>query len=369
MPKTFPDAHHFPEVGVPMFWPFGLALEAEKDALNFSQRNLDYLEEIEKTQIERKPPEWATPNKVALELHTLKLRDFSRGDGAPVLVLPPYAGHTSVIADFHAGQSLVSTLMDNGCARVISVDWKSATPAMRDYDIDNYLAEINVCVDELGGEVSLVGLCQGGWAAAMYAARFPAKVRRLVLAGSPIDTNAGDGAIKTMAHNTPMRFYESLVQSGDGLLKGGYMLEGFKNMHPAKQYVEKFVDLYEHVEDPSYIERFNTFERWYECTLNLPGAWYLQAVQQLFKENRLAKGTFVGLGRKLDLKDVTCPTYLLAGESDDITPPAQVFAAEHLLGSKDIRKALAKGGHIGLFMGHGVLRDDWPAIARWLAAD
>ena len=47
---------------------------------------------------------------------------------------------------------------------------------MKDYDIDNYLAEINVCVDDLGGRVNLVGLCQGGWMSAMYAARFPDKV-------------------------------------------------------------------------------------------------------------------------------------------------------------------------------------------------
>jgi poly(3-hydroxybutyrate) depolymerase len=216
--------------------------------------------------------------------------------------------------------------------------------------------------------VALVGLCQGGWCAAMYAARFPRKVRRLVLAGSPIDTSAGDGAIKEAAHTLPMRFYETLVQSGGGLLKGGYMLEGFKNMHPVKQYIDKFIELYEHVEEPDYVDRFNQFERWYECTINLPGAWYLQAIQQLFKENRLAKGEFVALGKTLNLKSVTCPVYLLAGESDDITPKEQVFAAEHLVGTTNVTKALAKGGHIGLFMGHGVLKADWPLIANWLAS-
>jgi pimeloyl-ACP methyl ester carboxylesterase len=71
---------------------------------------------------------------------------------------------------------------------------------MKDLEIDQYLAEINVCGDDLGGRVNLVGLCQGGWMSAMYAARFPGKVACLVLAGSPIDTNAGNGPIKQMAH-------------------------------------------------------------------------------------------------------------------------------------------------------------------------
>jgi poly(3-hydroxyalkanoate) synthetase len=367
MPKKIAEAHHFPEVGVPMFWPFGLALDAGEIAFGVVERNLDYLAEVEKTQIANTPPEWASANRAVLDLHTLTLRDFSRGVGAPVLVLPPYAGHTSIIADFHAGQSLVATLLDNGCASVFATDWRSATLTMRDYDVDNYLAELNVCVDQIGGEAAIVGLCQGGWFAAMYAARYPKKVRRLVLAGSPIDTDAGEGAIKEAAHTLPMSFYEGLVETGGGLLKGGYMLEGFKNMHPEKQYVEKFVDLYEHVEEPDYVDRFNQFERWYECTINLPGAWYLQVIQQLFKENRLAAGRFVGLGRTLNLKEVTCPVYLLAGERDDITPQEQMFAAEHLVGSKDVVKALAKGGHIGLFMGHEVLKTNWPPIARWLA--
>jgi hypothetical protein len=43
------------------------------------------------------------------------------------------------------------------------MDWKSATPGMKDYDIDTYLAEINVVVDDLRTPVYLVGLCQGGW--------------------------------------------------------------------------------------------------------------------------------------------------------------------------------------------------------------
>lgn len=365
-------AHHYPEVGVPLFWPFALGIELEEAALDVAHRNLEFLDEIEKTQIERPAPEWATANHVILELHTLTLRDFSRStQSVPVLVLPPYAGHSSTIADFHTGQSLVATLLDNGCTRVVAIDWRSATLAMRHYDVDNYLAEINVCIDELGGRVALVGLCQGGWCAAMVAARFPEKVERLVLAGAPIDTDAGDGAIKEAAHTLPMRFYENLVRMGGGMMKGAFMLEGFKNMHPATQYLGKFVELYEHVDDPSYVGRFEQFERWYEHTINLPGAWYLQIIRELFKENRLAKGNFVGLGKRLNLKDITCPTFLLAGASDDITPAAQVFAAEKLCGTPpaEIRKATAQGGHIGLFMGRKVLADNWVLIAHWLAGD
>ena len=39
-------------------------------------------------------------------------------------------------------------------------------------------------IGDLGGRASLVGLCQGGWLAAAYAARFPGKVAKLVLVGA-----------------------------------------------------------------------------------------------------------------------------------------------------------------------------------------
>lgn len=101
----------------------------------------------------------------------------------------------------------------------------------------------------------------------------------------------------------------------------------------------------------------------------MPGRWYLQAVVQLFKENRLAKGAFVGLGRPLNLKDITCPVYLLAGEQDDITTKEQVFDADKYLGTqKDrIERKLVPGGHIGLFMGSRTLKDTWPEIAHWIS--
>jgi poly(3-hydroxybutyrate) depolymerase len=371
MTNRIQGAHHYPEVGVPYFWPFGIALSMEEKALELEQRNMKFLNEVVKTEEEKPKPEWASPNRALYSLHTFTLRDFSRkkaDNEIPVFILPPYAGHTSIIADFQKKQSLVETLLENGIKRVVLTEWHSATLKMKDYDIDNYLAEIHVAVSDLGGHVHLIGLCQGGWLASLYAARFPQQVASLVLAGAPIDTQAGHGAIKEYADTLPFSFYKELVATGGGLLKGSYMLEGFKSLHPQKQYVEKYVDLYEHVDDPDYVKRTENFERWYEYTINLPGRWYLQVIRELFKENNFVKGKFVGLGKVLDPKVITCPLYLLAGEKDDITPKEQVFNAEKYFGTPAhlVVKDVAKAGHIGLFMSRKSLSDDWPKITAWI---
>ena len=80
------------------------------------------------------------------------------------------------------------------------------------------------------------------------------------------------------------------------------------------------------------------------------------------------KGSFVGLGRTLALRDIKIPTYLLGGEADDITTPEQVFAAADLIGtpSHEVVHKLVPGGHIGLFMGSGTLQSAWPGIAEWV---
>jgi poly(3-hydroxybutyrate) depolymerase len=159
-----------------------------------------------------------------------------------------------------------------------------------------------------------------------------------------------------------------MVAAGGGRMRGQMMLAGWKNMNPEEQYLGKYLELYQHIEGTNYIRRTEAFERWYENPIDLPGTYYLQEIQQIFKENRLAKGLSVGLGKRLLLKDIACPVYLLAGAEDDITAKEQVFDAEKYLGTPkaQIIKKLASGGHIGLFMGLKTLAECWPEVAGWI---
>ena len=355
---------------LPFLWPMQYQQVMIEKGIEVAARNMKFLNEEMKLEHDLKPT-LATPNAVRLNLRTMTLREYGSPveGGIPTLVDAPHAGHTAVIADYHKGQSLIETLMANGHPHVLLTDWKSATPDMANLEVDNYLEEMLAVIEDLGGKVNLIGLCQGGWVSAMIAARFPDKVNSLVLAGAPIDTNAGDGPIKKMAQKSPMSFYEEMVAASKGLMPGRFMLQGWKNMHPEQHYFKNYIELYENIDDAAYLSKEETFESWYENPIDLPGRWYLQVIGQLFKENRFANGEFVGLGRVLKLSDITCPTYLLAGADDDITTPEQVLAAEQLIGTPaaHIQKKTVPGGHIGLFMGSRTLRDYWPEIAQWVA--
>src|SRR5215216_86753 len=96
-------------------------------------------------------PRWTTPNRIALELPSMRLREFSAdGDDIATLICAPLALHDATLTDFAPNHSLVAALRMAGLRNVFVTDWRSASPEMRFFSIDSYLADLNVVVDELG---------------------------------------------------------------------------------------------------------------------------------------------------------------------------------------------------------------------------
>ncbi len=142
----------------------------------------------------RRQPTWSSPNEVVFETPIARLRDFSpelTAEVVPTLVLPPQAGHDSCIVDYSAEQSQMQKIVAAGLTRAYSLDWIGATQATKDVSIDEYLQVIDESVDRLGGPVNLIGDCQGGWLATIYAALRPERVNTLTIGGAPSDFHAG----------------------------------------------------------------------------------------------------------------------------------------------------------------------------------
>lgn len=309
-------------------------------------------------------PLWATPHRIAAETASFRLRDFSTGRGGPpTLIVAPFALHGATVADFAPGHSLVQRLLAEGIERLGLVEWRSATAATRLLAIDNYLSDLNVAIDDCGGRATLIGVCQGGWLSLMAAARFPDKVDRLVLAGSPIDLDAAPSRFTEAVRSASPAAFEALVQAGEGLVVGRRMLSAWKAgaLDAAGQAHTLQLDAVP--QDLS--ERFHRWDRW---AVDLPGAYYLEAVERLFRDNQLATGRFRALGRVLDLAAVTVPLYLLAGRDDEVTPPEQVLALSRRVGTAPhrIRSAVSACGHLALFMGARTLATEWRDVCAWI---
>ena len=347
-----------------LLWPFTaakLALDAYFWWLDDGSRSYDRRGETSLP--------WTTPNTIRLQLPSMRLRDFSCRDvGRPVLVCAPCALHGSLIADFASGHSVLEALQQSGLHRVYLTDWRSAEPDMRYFSIDSYLADLNIAIDEIGPPVDLVGLCQGGWLSLVYAARFAEKVRRLVLVGTPVDVSVQSELSRAVA-NVPTQALDELVRRA-GIVSGERMLlvwgRSFSLRYAEAALQRNLTD--EIGESRTLLDRF---ERWHGEPLDLPGTYYLEVTDWIFRENRIAQGSFIALGRKIDLAEVRVPVFLLAGEDDEVVPLDQAFATARLLGTPPacIETGGEPCGHLGLFMGRTTLSHSWRRIGRWLETD
>ena len=363
-----PSGRQFPFVA--FLWPAMAAASASEFAATLAKQFVDLAVGPGEDGDPGVPP-WTTANRVALRIKTASLRDFSTAaDGMPTLLVTPFALHGSTIVDIAPGYSLIAALRDAGLTRLFATNWHSATPDMRFLGIDNYLADLNVLVDEMGGRVNLVGLCQGGWMALLFAARFPGKVAKLVLAGAPIDVTAGDSGLSALAASSPLEVFHELVSIGDGRVLGRAMLQFWGSGSVETAEIGELLQVPDPVGSPAYAQIERTFRHWYAWTVDLPGQFYLEVIEKLYKQNELSSGRFIALGQRVDLKKVQMPIFLLAARDDEVVAPAQLFAAKRLVGTTadNIETDTVDCRHIGLFMGRAALHGPWPKIARWITA-
>jgi poly(3-hydroxyalkanoate) synthetase len=318
----------------------------------------------------RRRPSWSTRHELVFEEPLARLRDFSTPPGnglVPTLVLPPQAGHDSCIVDFSPEQSQIRTILAAGLERALSLDWVGAAPETAEASIGDYLDVVDHAVDHCGGRVNLIGDCQGGWLATIYAALNPARVNTLTLAGAPIDFHAGEPVIhevlRYLAPVGDLSFYEALVRAGDGVLKGELMLHGFISINPADE-VARQLELLLSLDDGAHVARYREFEDWFKHTQDIPGAFYLWIVRHLFRDNELVRGCLTIGDRPVQLSNIDMPVNLLAGATDHITPPDQVFAIADRVATRPplVCTDVTPGGHLGLFMGRQALSEHWPRL-------
>ena len=247
---------------------------------------------------DRRPPQWASRQRVVRRTPLTRLRDFTparAADVVPTLVLPPQAGHDSCIVDYSRAQSQMQTILAAGLERLYALDWVGVTQETKDATITDYLDEVDAAVREAGdgGRVNLVGDCQGGWLATIYAALHPERVNTLTIAGAPIDFHAGGAVIHESVQalsDDDLSFFRALVRHGDGVLKGEFLLGGFIVIKPENE-VGKQLQLLAHVRDADHVERYRAFEDWFKHTQDIAGPFYLWLVEHLFRDNELIGGT------------------------------------------------------------------------------
>jgi poly(3-hydroxyalkanoate) synthetase len=162
--------------------------------------------------------------------------------------------------------------------------------------------------------------------------------------------------------------FREVVRLGDGLVLGRNVMQLWGPTTTETEEIKCLLATEEVSGLAAFARLEAAFREWYTWTVDLPGTYFLQTVEKLYKRNEIAAGTFEALGKRIDLASVKLPIFLLAARDDELVAPLQLFAVEQLVGtlSQNFCKRTADCRHLGLFMSKKVLREVWPEIVTWL---
>jgi polyhydroxyalkanoate synthase len=179
---------------------------------------------------------------------------------------------------------------------------------------------------------------------------------------APIDFDTKDGLLNVWAQDMDIDQMVDVL----GNIPGDFMNLGFLMLKPFQLIIDKYVGFTETMDRPASVENFLRMERWIFDSPDQAGETIRKFINDLYKDNKLVKGTFELGGRTVDLGRITMPVLNIYGEKDHLVPPACSIPLNDLVGSKDTERLAFDLGHIGLYVSSRSQKELGPSIIRWL---
>lgn len=269
--------------------------------------------------------------------------------------------------DLQENRSLIRNLLDGG-QDIYIIDWGYPTQedmylTMEDY-IEGYM---DACVDVIRkrhnlDKINLLGVCQGGTFTFIYTSLHQDKVKNIISLVTPIDFSTNDGLLFKWGKYLNM---DKIVEAY-GVVPGDFMNAGFLLLKPYDLMVDKYLNIIGDLDDPEKMANFLRMEKWIFDSPGQAGATIKEFISEMYQKNALVEGTFELAGKKVDLKNVTCPVLVILGQSDNQVPPNATRPIVDVIGSKDKELCEFKTGHIGIFVSGRSQREVAPKINEFL---
>ncbi len=292
-----------------------------------------------------------TPGAVVLRTPLFELIQYSPTTdkvlATPLVIFPPWINRFYIL-DLTPEKSFIRWAVEQGLT-VFMVSWKSADASMRDIAWDDYVAAQGQAIDTVRAALDVpavhtIGYCVAGTTLAATLAVQAAtgeadKVASATFFTAQVDFSEA-GELAHFIDDDQLATIASL--SPDGFLDGRYMALTF-NLLRGRDLIWNYVT-------NNYLlgEDYTAFDllHWNGDTTNLPAAWHLSYLTDLYRDNLLVEpGRLKVAGTPLDLTRVKIPTYVQAGREDHIAPAASVWRLTHLF-KGPLRFVLAGSGHI-----------------------
>ena len=311
----------------------------------------------------------ATPGKVVFRNELIELIQYEPTTKTtfevPLLLSPPWINRYYIM-DLAPGRSFAQWAVDHGHA-TFAISYRNPDASMRDIDLEDYLllglrsALDAVCEITGAPKVNVAGLCVGGTLAVMLSAFLAElgddRINSTTLLNTLVDFSRPGPLANFTDAEAVARLEEQMA--GPGYLDGRELATTFDSLRPN--------DLIWNYVGASWLqgEKPPAFDilAWNADATRVPEATHSTYLHACYLENRLANGTMTMAGRHIRPSAVTSDTYILAAESDHITPWLSSYSTTGLLGGP-VRFVLSSAGHIA-----GIVNPPGPKRRYWTNDD
>jgi polyhydroxyalkanoate synthase len=354
---------------------FEIFIDQQKTALEQTQkmwqRFLSMPRVVEQT---REVKVGGTPHDIVYEEDTLKLLRYRRETAAayrePVLVCYALINRPYIL-DLQPDKSVIRQLLARGFD-VYMIDWGAPSAADRSLKLYDYVCGFlkNVfdflVVRRQVPHLNLLGYCMGGAMSAMFTAVYPELVKNLILLAAPIDFSSKESLLHLW---TDEKYFDidALIDTY-GNCPAPFLQGSFLMMRPVQNLCEKYLSLYDRLDDSRFVENFLAMEKWVNDNIPVAGETFREFVKMLYQRNQLVKGEFRLNDVPVDLSRITCPLLLLTARDDHLVIPESTEGIVPHVGSKDIKSMRIDAGHVGLVVSSKAQQEFWPEATRWMAA-
>lgn len=314
-----------------------------------------------------------TPKEVVWAKNKAKLYRYhsaERRHATPLLLVYALINKPYIL-DLAPGNSFVEYLLGQGYD-VYLLDW--GTPGEEDANLglDDYVlgyihrAAQAVIKTSGASEFTLLGYCQGGTLATLYAAAHPEMpIKNLILLTTPIDF---DNAGLYSSWLDPRHFDVDRVVEAFPIVPAEMLQLGSKLLKPLQNYVGPYMTLWDRLDDADFVDGWLVMNTWVDDGIPFTGAAYRQWVKDFYQGNKLIKGEVVLGGRPIKLEAITANLLVVYATLDHIVPECQALPALGLVGSTDKTALPVKAGHVGVVAGRSAKRNFFPHLNEWLSA-
>ena len=291
-----------------------------------------------------------TPGKVVFRNRLIELIQYepatAKVDAEPVLIVPSWIMKYYIL-DLTPADSLVSYMVAQGRS-VFMVSWKNPGSEDSDLGLNDYL-ELGVmaalkAVGDLrpGAGIHATGYCLGGTmlaiAAAVLCARPHHPLKTVSLLAAQTDFQE-PGELGRFIDESQIAFLEDLMAER-GYLDGRQMAGAFALINSKDLVWSKLV--HEYVMGAQ--TPMTALRAWNADATRMPARMHSEYLRRLYLHNDLAEGRYEVGGRAISLANIRVPLFVLATETDHVSPWSSVYKV-HRLTRAPVSFVLTSGGH------------------------